>query len=99
MEITAIDNITNNLQPAIIDAKPQVNSELDFSSWLQSEISVANQQILDADVKLREYAVGETDNLHQVMMSISKAKTSFELVVEVRNRLLEGYQEIMRMQI
>jgi len=44
-------------------------------------------------------SVGETSNIHDVLLSIEKAKLSFELGLQVRNRLLEGYQEIMRMQV
>lgn len=99
MEISAIETIPKNLEFSGLINNAAENKELNFSSWLEKEITTANQQVLDADLKIREYAVGETDNLHQVMMSINKAKTSFELVLEVRNRLLEGYQEIMRMQI
>lgn len=99
MIISAIGSFSESMQLPALNNKPKMDEGLDFSSWIQKEVSVANQQILDADLKLREYAVGETDNLHQVMTSISKAKTSFELVVEVRSRLLEGYQEIMRMAI
>jgi len=58
-----------------------------------------NKQIVGSELELREFAVGETDNIHHVMMSLEKAKTSFELVLQVRNKLLEGYQEIMRMQV
>ena len=46
---------------------------------------------------MRSLALGEADNLHQVMITISKAKLSFDLAVQVRNRLVEGYQEIIRM--
>ena len=99
MNISAIDGVSEGMQFPALSKTHKMDEGLDFSSWIQKEVSVANQRILDSDLKLREYAVGETDSLHQVMTSISKAKTSFELVVEVRNRLLEGYQEIMRMAI
>jgi flagellar hook-basal body complex protein FliE len=99
MNINEISGILDAqlLQPTTAPAKS--DSVNGFSSWLQKEIDVANTQLNDADKAIRSYAIGETDNLHQVMMSIAKAKTSFELVVQVRNRLLEGYQEIMRMQV
>ncbi|EGG95031.1 hypothetical protein IMCC1989_1987 [gamma proteobacterium IMCC1989] len=58
-----------------------------------------NDQINKAEFNVRELAAGRADNLHHVMVSLSKAKLSFELAVEVRNKLLEGYQEIIKMQI
>ncbi len=70
-----------------------------FVDWVSNEMMVVNDQINTAELNLRELATGKADNLHQVMTSLSKAKTSFELAVEVRNKVLEGYQEIMRMQV
>jgi flagellar hook-basal body complex protein FliE len=70
-----------------------------FVDWVSNEMMIVNDQINTAELNLRELATGKADNLHQVMTSLSKAKTSFELAVEVRNKLLEGYQEIMRMQV
>jgi len=100
VNIDSINNIGSIRNTDIFNRSSNLNKTSNsFSEWLQNEISVANTQINEADTKLREYAVGGTDNLHQVMMSIEEAKTSFELIVQVRNRLLDGYQEIMRMQI
>jgi flagellar hook-basal body complex protein FliE len=74
-------------------------STTDFSGWLDAQLQDVNQQIKASDTQLRSLALGQTENLHQVMMSLEKAKLSFELVAQVRNRMLEAYQDIMRMQI
>jgi len=42
---------------------------------------------------------GQTVPLHQAVIAMEEANVSFQLMVEVRNRLLDSYQEIMRMQI
>ncbi|OUS29798.1 flagellar hook-basal body complex protein FliE [Gammaproteobacteria bacterium 45_16_T64] len=70
-----------------------------FEQWLGNEIANTNTNIINAENAVQNYVVGETDNLHQVMISISKAQTSLELTAQVRNRLVEGFQEIMRMSI
>lgn len=46
----------------------------------------------------RSLALGQSDNLPQVMMMAEQARIEFELVVQVRNKLLEAYQELMRTQ-
>ena len=46
-----------------------------------------------------ELALGQSDNLHQVMIGAERTRLQFELVMSVRNRVLEAYQEIMRMQV
>lgn len=71
----------------------------DFAAWLQKGLAEANQQLVDADQQLAGLALGETDNLHQVMIALEQAKLSFQLMVQVRNKLLESYQDILRMQI
>jgi flagellar hook-basal body complex protein FliE len=58
-----------------------------------------NQQLMDADQQVTRLALGETDNLHQVMISLERAKLSFQLMVQVRNKFLEAYQDVLRMQI
>lgn len=42
---------------------------------------------------------GEVDNLHQSMVAMQEASVAFTLMVEVRNKLMESYQQIMRMQV
>jgi flagellar hook-basal body complex protein FliE len=70
-----------------------------FAAWLDKELSHVNSQIVNADTQVRQLAAGETDNLHQVMVSLEEAKLSFQLALQVRNRLLEAYQDILRMQV
>ena len=52
-----------------------------------------------ADAAVSGLLNGENASLHQTMISMEEASVSFQLMVEVRNRLLESYQEIMRMQL
>ena len=72
---------------------------LDFASWFEKSLAESNQQLLDADQQVTRLALGETDNLHQVMIKLEQAKLSFQLMVQVRNKLLEAYQDVLRMQI
>lgn len=70
-----------------------------FNEWIGQQVSSTNTRLVQADDGIRKLALGEADNLHQVMIDLEKAKLSFELIVQVRNKLLESYQELMRMQI
>jgi len=70
-----------------------------FGQWFDAQLKELNHQLGEADTQLKMLATGETTNIHQVMLSLEKAKTSFELTLQVRNKLLEGYHDIMRMQI
>jgi flagellar hook-basal body complex protein FliE len=52
-----------------------------------------------AQAMTKSLATGETKSLHEVMISMTEAELSFKMMMEVRNRLLEAYQEVMRMQV
>lgn len=52
-----------------------------------------------ADQNIEAFVAGETEDLHEVMISMNQAKMHFQLMAEVRNRSLETYQELMRMQV
>ena len=72
---------------------------MDFASWMAQEIGSTNDNLVNADQQLQRLATGEADNLHQVMISLEEAKLSFQLLVQVRNKVLEAYQDILRMQV
>ena len=71
----------------------------DFSNWLIQQANELDTKLSDADMQVRQLAVGDNSNIHQVMMALEKARLSLELVVQVRNKVLEGYQSLMQMQI
>ena len=100
MNIEALSAVTSDevskLTP-LVQAQPAQKS--DFAEYVNQMYTDINEKTNSAEVKLKEYAVGEISNIHDVLISIEKAKLSFELGLQVRNRLLEGYQEIMRMQV
>ena len=72
---------------------------MDFASWMAQEIGATNDKLVGADQQLQRLTTGEADNLHQVMISLEEAKLSFQLLVQVRNKVLEAYQDILRMQV
>jgi flagellar hook-basal body complex protein FliE len=71
----------------------------DFASWLAQQVDDVNTEVSQADMQVRQLAVGENTNIHQVMISLEKAHLSLELVVQVRNKVLEAYQNMMQMQV
>jgi len=71
----------------------------DFASWLAKEIGSVNDKITGSDQLLQKLATGQVDNLHQVMIALDEAKMSFQMLVQVRNKLLEAYQDVIRMSV
>ncbi len=70
-----------------------------FGSFLKNSLNDVNQLLSVSDKKASELAVGKSENLHDAMVSFEKADTAFKLLVQVRNRAIEAYHEIMRMQV
>ena len=70
-----------------------------FSETLKKFVSDVNNLQLEADNQMRLMAAGQAENLHDVMIAVEKAGISFELLMEIRNKVLEAYQELMRMQV
>ena len=58
-----------------------------------------NTSLIEADNEVRKLAAGEVASLHEVMIHMEETKLSFQLLAQVRNRLLDAYQEVMRMQV
>ena len=70
-----------------------------FGTWFTQQISEVNQQLVTADQGIRQLAAGEATNLHQVMINLEQAKLSMQLVMQVRNHLLDAYHELLQMQV
>jgi flagellar hook-basal body complex protein FliE len=53
----------------------------------------------DADAKMQALATGRSHNLHETMIATEKADLALRLMVQVRNKVIDAYQEIMKMQV
>lgn len=62
-------------------------------------VSKVNELQTKSDSAIQGLASGENKNLHEVMISMEKASISFQFMSSVRNKALEAYQEVMRMQV
>ena len=87
----------SELPSALPSAQPAAGNN--FSSLLGNLVSDVNAQQQNASQSVAALQSGQNVPLHQAVVSMEEASVSFQLLVEVRNRLLESYQEVMRMQI
>jgi len=53
----------------------------------------------EASTKVQDFIAGEISDVHDVMVAVEKASTSFQLLMELRNKFLDAYQELKRMQV
>jgi flagellar hook-basal body complex protein FliE len=70
-----------------------------FSNVLGNLVQEVNAKQIAANETVNGLLSGQNVSLHQTMIAMEEASVSFQLMVEVRNKLLESYQELMRMQV
>jgi flagellar hook-basal body complex protein FliE len=80
-------------------AKPAAGNDLPFADMVSNLIKDTSQQQGAVDQSLEQLITGKSDSIHDVVLAASRADLSFRLVMEIRNRLISSYQEIMRMQV
>lgn len=73
--------------------------KLSFGEFLNSAISKVNDMQIEAKNTNEAFAMGKIDNIHQVMLISEKADLTLQFTMQVRNKILDAYNEIMRMPI
>jgi len=70
-----------------------------FSSMLLDGVASVDRKMAAADAQVRAFAIDDSIPVHQVTFALEQAKLSLELMLQVRSRMVEGYQQIMGMQL
>ncbi len=85
--------------PAPAQRSPQPGKDplTDFKKVLSDSVNETNQQRQRADQSIQEMSLGKMD-IHSAMIDMEKASLSFRLLLQIRNRMISAYEEIMRMQ-
>jgi len=87
-------------------ASPELNKMQDnksdgasFSKLLKSALEKVNETQLESDKKTEMLVNGKIDDLHDVMISAQKASLTIEATIQVQQKVIDTYNEVMRMQI
>jgi flagellar hook-basal body complex protein FliE len=70
-----------------------------FANYLGEMVSKVNDAQLNADQAIQKLQTGESKNLHEVMIAMEKSAISTQFLMQVRNKVVEAYQEVMRMPV
>ncbi len=76
-----------------------VSQEKSFAQILKDSSEKVNLYQEQANIAIKELVAGRNKNIHETMLTIERADTSLKLMMQVRNKILEAYKEIMRMQV
>ncbi len=93
MDVTKVGPL---LSPS--ENKPGISGSGSFGTVLNNLLKELNSSQVKADEALKGFLSGQIQDLHQVVAATEEAKLMFELAVQVRNKVVEAYQEIARMQ-
>lgn len=74
-------------------------SPVDFAKMLSDAVEKVNSLQKNAEQMASDFALGKISNIHDVIIEAEKASVALKLTTEVRNKIVEAYREIMRMQL
>lgn len=96
-----ISSIADSINPLTLNANANLDSKKDstFSNMLNDAVSEVNKEQLQGYKAMEEIASGKVTNLQQAVQQIEEAELSMKLGLEVKNKALNAYKEVMRMQI
>ncbi|MDF2840249.1 MAG: flagellar hook-basal body complex protein FliE [Clostridia bacterium] len=95
---TSIQSIQNNIQKGL-NTSDSSTKGLSFGEFLNSAIQQVNGLQIESEKLNESLALGLTDNIQQVMIASEKASVAMQFTMQIRNKVLDAYQEIMRMPI
>lgn len=100
-EVQALAHAGTSLQGKIGVGAGLANraGESAFGNVLQAQLAELDRSLKSAQNQAVKLAAGQVDSLHHLMLEIEQARIGFQLALQVRNRLMEGWQDLQRMQL
>jgi len=95
-KIGGLNPLRPNITTNVGNQKTSENSE--FGKILSDALKSVNDQQKNVEKLSDDFATGKVSNIHELIVEAEKASISLRLTVEVRNRIVDAYREIMRMQ-
>jgi flagellar hook-basal body complex protein FliE len=92
-----IDSV--NTQGMLDQLKGSQKGDSSFLDTLKDSIKREGELEKEADKEVEKLAKMESDDVSSTMMAIEKADLTFQLMMQVRNKIIDAYQEIMRLQV
>ena len=95
--------IRGDLMPPISDIQKESGKVREddgsFGKILKDKVKEINKLQLDANSAIAKVELGDSGSIHEAVIAMEKASISFKTMLQVRNKILEAYQEVMRMQV
>jgi len=98
-DLTIQNGLAPRSMPAGTAKANHSGSNDSFGDMLKDAISSVNRLQHEADTAIADLTTGRETDIHRTMIAMEKASISFQLVMQMRNKLVTAYEEIMRMQV
>lgn len=92
-------SISPELQKAIQKPDSSEKTSGGFGEMLSNKISEVDEVMKSADQAAQDFATGKSKNIHEAVLAMEMADTSLRMAVAVRNKVIDAYQEVMRMPV
>lgn len=99
ISLFAANSAANTLQTASTQKTTPYEAQQSFASALKDSLNHVNKAQVESDLVTQKMANGEDVDLHTVMITSQKASITMSATLEIRNKVVEAYQEIMRMNV
>lgn len=96
--IQGLSQIPSTSQPVNTESAVTKSSNT-FGNMLKDMVNNTNQAQINGDKAVENFEAGNAQHLHEVMISAEEAEISLKMLVQMRNKALTAYEEIMRLQI
>jgi len=97
MRIDSLEGISSNVGKIV--PTNRIEGRKDFSEVLELALGDVNKSEADNKISTAELLSGESDALHNVMIKSEKSELTLNLVIQVRNKMIEAYDQVMKMQV
>jgi flagellar hook-basal body complex protein FliE len=98
-EIRRIQSILQQQAPQEQSQRVEEGEKPSFKETLETFMKDVNNLQRGAEESAQKLISGDVESIHQVMLAMEEANTSFRLMMEMRNKILEAYREVMKMQV
>ena len=78
---------------------PGKKSDVSFTEMLANSIGEVNKLQGEANLAIEKLATGKSKNIHETMLAVEKAEIAFKTMNQVRQKVIDAYKEVMRMQV